>query len=61
MKRILMVVIGFLMSNNAYAYLDPGSASLWVQGVLAAVAGAGATVRIWWRFIKSKVKGKNPF
>lgn len=61
MKRILMVAtMGLLLSKEAHAYLDPGSASLWVQGIVAAVAAVAATARIWWGHIKSKFKGKKP-
>lgn len=61
MKRSLMVAtVGLLLSKEAHAYLDPGSASLWVQGIVAAVAAAAATARIWWGYIKSKFKGKKP-
>ena len=37
----------------AYAYLDPGSISLALQGFLAALAGLGATIGLW----KNKVIG----
>ena len=36
-----------------YAYLDPGSISLALQGFLAALAGLGATFGLW----KNKVTG----
>jgi hypothetical protein len=61
MKRILMIAtVGLLLSKEAHAYLDPGSASLWVQGIVAAVAAVAATTRILWVYIKSKFKGKKP-
>lgn len=37
----------------AYAYLDPGSISLALQGFLAALAGLGATFGLW----KNKIIG----
>ena len=37
-------------SGPAYAYLDPGSISLAIQAIVAAVAGAAATWKYWyWR------------
>lgn len=61
MKRVLLTVTLFgLASSDAYAYLDPGSASLWVQGIVAAVAAVAATARILWGYIKAKFKGKKP-
>jgi hypothetical protein len=39
----------------AWAYLDPGSVSLVVQGAVAAVATAAATFRLWWYRVKELV------
>lgn len=36
------------LSAPAWAYLDPGSVSLWLQGLVAAVAALAATFRLWW-------------
>jgi len=55
MKRILMVAaVGLLLSEEAHAYLDPGSTSLWIQAVVAAIAAFAAGVRSLWKNIKSK-------
>lgn len=37
----------FLLTMPAWAYLDPGSISLWLQGLIAAIAAASATFRFW--------------
>jgi hypothetical protein len=37
----------FVYSEPAFAYLDPGSISLALQAILAAIAGIGATYRLW--------------
>ena len=42
-----------LMVDPAYAYLDPGLGSILLQGLIAAVAGALATVGIYWSKLKS--------
>ena len=39
--------------SPAYAYLDPGSISLVLQGVIAGIAGLAATYKIW--FFKIKI------
>ena len=39
-------------------YLDPGSGSLIVQIVLAAVMGAGVAIGVFWRNIKAFFTGK---
>ncbi len=56
----LAFFVGCFLCEDAYAYLDPGSASLWIQGILAAVAGAVASARVWWGWLKSKVNRKKP-
>jgi hypothetical protein len=40
----------------AWAYLDPGSVSLWMQGILAGIAAIGTTSRFWWFRLKSLIK-----
>ena len=58
MKKIVItsVVLFLLSAKPAWAYLDPGSVSLWIQGVLAAVAVIATTVRFWWFRIKDIIK-----
>lgn len=49
MKRLIaMTVLVLLVSRSAYAYLDPGTGSMLVQGVLAAIALASATIAAFW-------------
>lgn len=36
---------------DAFAYLDPGTGSIILQGLIAAAAAVGVTVRIYWRKI----------
>lgn len=38
------------VAGPAHAYLDPGSVSLWIQGIVAALAGLALTWKHWfWR------------
>lgn len=39
-------------------YLDPGSGSLLIQLLIAAVLGAGVAVRIYWGKLKALFTGK---
>lgn len=39
-------------------YLDPGSGSMLIQILLAALLGAGVAVKIFWRSIKAFFTGK---
>ena len=45
------VVLSF--SKNAYAYLDPGTGSMLLQGLIAAVAGGLMVIRAYWGRWKS--------
>lgn len=47
--NIFIVVVVFVaLSAPAYAYIDPGSGSMIVQGVLAAIAAIAMTAKLWW-------------
>lgn len=37
---------------DAFAYLDPGTGSILLQGLIAAVAAAGTFVSVFWQKIK---------
>lgn len=38
----------FLLAGNAHAYLDPGTGSAILQGVLAAFAALAVTAKLYW-------------
>ena len=44
------------LSTPAYAYLDPGTGSIILQGLIAGVAACGTVVSINYHRIKSKVR-----
>jgi hypothetical protein len=48
-KRILTSVsaISLFAPLNAYAYLDPGTGSILLQGLIAAIAGVAVTGRLY--------------
>lgn len=41
-------------------YLDPGTGSLIIQGLIALFAGAAVTIRLYWKRIKSVFGGARP-
>ncbi len=45
---ISLLVAGLLFPLNAWAYLDPGTGSMILQGFLAGIAVAAATARLYW-------------
>ena len=48
----------FIFFSPAYAYLDPGTFSIVLQSILAAIAGVGATYRLWIFKVKNFFKKK---
>lgn len=58
---ILLLVYFFLFTNNANAYLDPGTGSLIVQVILGTIASIATGFYIFWnkiKFISNKILGK---
>ena len=58
---VLLTVFCVLIfsTNSAYAYLDPGTGSMLIQGLLAAIAAASVTIGIFWRRWRSFFGRKN--
>lgn len=57
MLKINIVISSLIFSiEPAWAYLDPGSVSLWIQGILAGVAAIATTSRFWWYKLKNLIK-----
>ena len=50
-RTFLSSLLLFSITPGAYAYIDPGTGSLLVQGLLAAVAGSMVTIKIYWHRI----------
>jgi hypothetical protein len=49
----VVACLAALMPTNAYAYLDPGTGTFALQGLIAGVAGGLVAVRAYWRQIGS--------
>ena len=47
-----MVFVSIFSLQPAYAYLDPGSGSFLLQGLLAGIAATGALAGIYWQKLK---------
>lgn len=47
-----------ISTDEAFAYLDPTSGSMILQGVIAAFVGIAAVGRLYWTKIKEMFKGK---
>lgn len=55
MFQLASLVILFLTTttSQAQAYIDPGTGSILLQGLIAALAAASATLGLFWHRIKS--------
>jgi hypothetical protein len=50
---LLILIWTALFPTEAFAYLDPGTGSLIVQSLIAALAAAGFALRLYWGRIRS--------
>lgn len=48
-----IAVPAMIFSAQAFAYLDPATGSILLQGLIAAIAGIAVTSRLYWDKIKS--------
>tara|TARA_B100000787_G_scaffold5257_1_gene3957 strand:- start:1554 stop:1766 length:213 start_codon:yes stop_codon:yes gene_type:complete len=55
MKKILITSFIFVIfiSNNAFAYLDPGTGSIILQALVGAIAAGATYCSMYWQKIKS--------
>jgi len=56
-QYILLVII-IITARPAYAYIDPGTGSLIIQSILAAIAGSIIAVKFYWYKIVAFLKSK---
>ena len=57
--RISFVLLGCtVLATPAFAYLDPGTGSIVLQSILAAIAVAMGVIRLYWYRLKAFFSGK---
>jgi len=49
----LLLVYFFVITSNVHAYLDPGTGSIIIQGIIAAVLSITIAVKTYWFKIKA--------
>ena len=49
---VFLILFCTVFSTDAYAYIDPGSGSIILQAIIAAIAGAGTAITIYWKKVK---------
>jgi hypothetical protein len=55
-KCFWMLLLGSLLITPAYAYLDGGTGSVIVQGLLAGIAGFLTVLKIYWQKVKKIIQ-----
>lgn len=59
-NQIIVCLVLVAYGVPAYAYLDPGTGSILIQGVIASIAAAGMVLKLYWhRLIDFLGLGKN--
>jgi len=58
-KSLLFLVIGLLVPVSAHAYVDPGTGSFIIQGIIATLVGAGVAIKLSWKRIKARFTGRS--
>lgn len=51
--KLLVLSLSALFPVSAFAYLDPGTGSIILQGLIAGLAAAAVVMRTYWYRIKS--------
>jgi hypothetical protein len=54
MILLSIILLNGIMFRDAFAYIDPGSGSIVIQVVIAALVGAGIAVKLFWEKLKYK-------
>lgn len=57
LSLLVLFILTLTFSKSAYAYLDPGTGSVMLQGLLAGIVSGLAIVKIYWQRLKSFFMG----
>jgi|TARA_B110000037_G_C17043413_1_gene474644 hypothetical protein len=55
----LLFLFTFFFSQDAYAYIDPGTGGIILQAIIGAIAATSLTIKIYWQKIKDFLKKKS--
>lgn len=53
--KLLFLLMTAGVSESAFAYIDPGTGSLLLQGLLTVIVGALAGIKFYWKKISNAV------
>lgn len=51
LSSLLCVLLAVLCPSTAFAYIDPGTGSILIQGLIGAIAAIGVTLKLYWHRI----------
>ena len=51
-KMKILFVLACILAQPAYAYIDPGTGSALIQGLIAAIAAIGVTLKLYWHRLR---------
>ena len=54
---LMSIFLVLIPMHQSYAYIDPGTGSMMIQAILAALAAISVSIGIFWRRIKSFIAG----
>ncbi len=58
-ERLIYLLITLLFSTeSAYAYIDPGTGSILLQGLIAGIAAALVVIKLYWYKVKAFLFGR---
>lgn len=49
------IILGGFSIQDAFAYIDPGSSSMFIQVIIGALVGVGISIKVFWYRIKEKL------
>jgi hypothetical protein len=52
-KFIWIALASFILTTNAYAYIDPGTGTIIIQAIVGALAAGAVTIKIYWYKLKA--------
>lgn len=57
---VLSTILMLVGTAPAYAYLDPGTGSMLLQGLIGGAVAAGSVISLYWGRLKALVTGTKP-
>ena len=52
-SSLVCALFAVLVPTSAFAYIDPGTGSILIQGLIAAIAAIGVTLKLYWHRFKA--------